>query len=77
MTIQLSKEVYCKAALVRAVQDYAAIAQIHISESAKYYNCKIKQSVYDYHLTAAEFENYMIAMMNQKEYIETRPLKAE
>lgn len=68
MIIQLSKEIYSKAAIDRAIQDYNALGNFRVTESETHYACKITHTVYDSLLTAKEFENYVIDLMNQKEF---------
>ncbi len=66
MIIQLSKDIYKKSAIDRAVLDYAKLAHFIITESETHYYCKITHTIYDSVLTAKEFENYIIGIMNQK-----------
>ncbi len=71
MIIQLSKEIYSKAAIERAIHDYSSLGHFQVTESETYYICKIINSIYDSLLTANEYENYVIALMNQKEFTES------
>ena len=63
--IEFTKKFYNIDAINMAVIAYKGIAKIVIKEDAEKYICKIRRSIYDLELVAAEFGNYVLAMMNK------------
>lgn len=61
---KLTKEFYEKGALLKAVSAYKNLASISVSEDNGYLYYEIESSIYDPHLVANEFENYILGLMN-------------
>ena len=66
MIIKLCKEIYSKAAVEQAIQDYALLADVQLSETDTHFVCQFLRTTYDATITANEFENYIIDLCNQK-----------
>lgn len=57
--------IYPEKAIVAAVDDYAHICTIRIGKSKTGIECTFTNSVADLHLTAREFSNYLIELINK------------
>lgn len=63
-TISLSKEIYPSQTVVQAAADYAALAAIETYEERGRIICRFSQCRYDEELTANEFLNYLVDLLN-------------
>ena len=63
-TIELTKDFYDRIAISKAVDAYASIASIKISETEKAFICEVISSKYDTQLVLNEFANYVLGTMN-------------
>ncbi len=63
--LMLNKLFYSKEVIIRAIMDYKNVARIEFGENDRYYVCCILESAYDFRLVANEFQNYVLALMNQ------------
>jgi His-Xaa-Ser system protein HxsD len=59
-----NKSIYLKEAISTAINDYAEIAKINLTEHDNYYFCKFLKCEYDADKTGYEFANYVIDIMN-------------
>lgn len=68
MKLKLSKQVFNVAAIETAISAFTGLAKINLVESADYWICSFSDCKYPEMLTASEFENYVIDLMNSKHY---------
>lgn len=63
-SLSLSKSIYYKKAIIKAVLDYKHLCKIKIIETDNYFICNFSNCKYDIKKTMLEFENYIIDIMN-------------
>lgn len=63
-TVKLNKEIYEKDMVKSAIKAYRGLCDVNLCSSKDYYICIFKNCRYDENLTTAEFENYVIDLMN-------------
>ena len=66
LRVHYTKTIYPRWTIERAKRDYASICKIEISADASGNVCAFFDSVAPLELTAAEFSNYLIEMVNSK-----------
>ena len=66
ISISFNKKVYRKDCVLRAIDDYAYIANISFSEHDGYYICNFSNTKYDLEVTKKEFTNYLIELQNSR-----------
>ena len=62
MSMTFDGELYDKAALLQAAQDYSALARIEVKETAQGYVCSFDECRYDPERTRLEFANYALEL---------------
>lgn len=62
--IKLSKAIFNKPVVDRAISDYVGIANVEIKESQLYWECTLVNCIYDETLTEKEFKNHTINLLN-------------
>lgn len=63
-TLHLHKELYNRSCIYSGINAYRLLAHIRVQENGNYWVCSFSDCVYDPDLTAHEFENYLINLMN-------------
>lgn len=66
--LELSKDVYEKSAIDRAVFDFSDLSEIFVHEKCDYYECSFADCKYSITQTIKEFENYLIDLSYQTKY---------
>lgn len=66
MILKLKKELFSLTQITTAANAYQTIANIEVSNMADYWECHFTDCKFGEELTAAEFENYLIDLMNCK-----------
>lgn len=64
MILRLTKELFTRTMIDKAIHDYSGYAKITVAETETHYLCHLSESVYDIQTTASEFENYLINIAN-------------
>ena len=62
--LYLAKELFEEGKVRRALEDYRALADIHMKIESNHYICTFKDCKYDEKRTMMEFENYVIDLSN-------------
>lgn len=62
MTLNLSKEIYQKSSIMKAIKDYKQLARIQFGEDEHHWRLDFQESRYDMQNTVSEFENYLIGI---------------
>ena len=62
--IFLNRNIYPDWAVARAAADYQALASIEVTTDCEYRICSFKNCRYDEALTAKEFLNYLVNLLN-------------
>lgn len=62
--LNLSKSIYNKDSINRAIFDYKNFCRIEVRETNNYYLCSFYDCKYDMEKTMLEFENYLIDIIN-------------
>lgn len=62
----MNKEIYDRNMIVKASNDFAQLARIRVIESEEYWICLFDKCKVSVGRTKNEFENYLIALFNQK-----------
>lgn len=65
-TVKLNSLIYDKNAILSGIRAYADLCYIELNRTNKYFICTFLDCKYDEDITAAEFENYVIDIMNCK-----------
>lgn len=63
-TVKLNREIYNEKTVISAIDAYKDLCSIELTESEKYFDCCFENCKYDEALTACEFENYLIDLIN-------------
>lgn len=62
MILKLSKKVFQKNSILKAIKDYSQLADIVAEEGNEYYYLDFHNCHFDTQMTVSEFENYLIEM---------------
>lgn len=62
--IDINNEIFDKAVIDQAIADYKELAEVSYEETHKAWTCKFLRCKYDEGLTAREFENHLVDLMN-------------
>ncbi len=62
----LNKDIYDKAVILSAIQQYHELALIRVQEKRNHWECTFSDCKYDIQVTMKEFENYVINMINAR-----------
>lgn len=62
----LNKDLYGRAAILAAIQQYHGLALIRVHEKGNHWECTFSDCKYDMQVTMKEFENYVIDMINAR-----------
>lgn len=65
--LKLNKELIDIHLVNKAIHDYKGLAKIHIKENNNYIVLRFEECKYNTEITKAEFENYVIDLMNSKD----------
>ena len=65
MEISLSKELYSKNNILKAIEDYSSLARIAFGQDNSNWLVRFTNCKYDENRTIWEFENYLIELENQ------------
>lgn len=66
MKIKYDGNIYAERAVIRAANDYSAIAKVTIASDGRDIKCSFSDCSYDEETTVREFSNYIIGQMNQE-----------
>jgi hypothetical protein len=64
MNLRLNKEVYNLDDIRTGIKGYENLCSISVADDGKYWTCCFTECRYDALVTAREFENYIINVMN-------------
>ncbi len=62
----LNKDLYDKAVILSAIQQYHELALIQVHEKGNHWECIFSDCKYDIQITMKEFENYVINIINAR-----------
>lgn len=68
MELKLNKQIFDGFAIETAISAYKGLATIDLLDGIDHWICSFSDCEYPEKLTALEFENYVIDLMNSKHY---------